>query len=80
MSHYTLYIYSCVRHKIKLRTKNLDAIVLNSLKVEGAGFGKTTNKVDFITVDHVRKSSPLKEKRDVAKDIWIEILKINNEN
>lgn len=64
----------------KLRTKNLDAIVLNSLKVEGAGFGKTTNKVDFITVDHVRKSIPLKEKRDVAKDIWIEILKINNEN
>lgn len=64
----------------KLRTKNLDAIVLNSLKVEGAGFGNTTNKVDFITVDHVRKSIPLKEKRDVAKDIWIEILKINNEN
>ena len=64
----------------KLRTKNLDAIVLNSLKVEGAGFGNTTNKVDFITVDNVRKSIPLKEKRDVAKDIWIEILKINNEN
>jgi phosphopantothenoylcysteine synthetase/decarboxylase len=48
--------------------------------VEGAGFGNTTNKVDFITVDNVYKSIPLKEKREVAKDIWVEILKINNEN
>ena len=59
--------------------KNLDAIVLNSLKVEGAGFGNTTNKVEFVTANAVKKSIPLKDKRDVAKDIWTEILKIKNE-
>ena len=63
----------------KLVKKNLDAIVLNSLKVEGAGFGNTTNKVEFVTANAVEKSIPLKDKRDVAKDIWTEILKIKNE-
>jgi len=63
----------------KLVKKNLDAIVLNSLKVEGAGFGNTTNKVEFVTANAVKKSIPLKDKRDVAKDIWSEILKIKNE-
>jgi len=63
----------------KLVKKNLDAIVLNSLKVEGAGFGNTTNKVEFVTANAVIKSIPLKDKRDVAKDIWTEILKIKNE-
>jgi phosphopantothenoylcysteine decarboxylase/phosphopantothenate--cysteine ligase len=63
----------------KLVKKNLDAIVLNSLKVEGAGFGNTTNKVEFVTANGVKKSIPLKDKRDVAKDIWTEILKIKNE-
>lgn len=63
----------------KLVKKNLDAIVLNSLKVEGAGFGNTTNKVEFVTANAVKKSIPLKDKRDVAKDIWTEILKIKNE-
>lgn len=63
----------------KLVKKNLDAIVLNSLKVEGAGFGNTTNKVEFVTANAIKKSIPLKDKRDVAKDIWTEILKIKNE-
>jgi phosphopantothenoylcysteine decarboxylase/phosphopantothenate--cysteine ligase len=63
----------------KLVKKNLDAIVLNSLKVEGAGFGNTANKVEFVTANAVKKSIPLKDKRDVAKDIWTEILKIKNE-
>ena len=32
----------------KIENKNLDLIVLNSLKDEGAGFGHSTNKVSFI--------------------------------
>ena len=34
--------------KKKLKKKNLDAIVLNSLNDAGAGFGKSTNKITFI--------------------------------
>jgi phosphopantothenoylcysteine decarboxylase/phosphopantothenate--cysteine ligase len=37
--------------KAKIRKKNLDLIVLNSLNDEGAGFGKPTNKVTFIDRD-----------------------------
>ena len=33
----------------KMKNKNLDAIVLNSLKDKGAGFGYNTNKVTIIT-------------------------------
>ena len=35
--------------KGKLKSKNLDLIVLNSLQDKGAGFGGSTNKVTFIT-------------------------------
>ena len=34
--------------KSKIQKKNLDLIVLNSLQDEGAGFGKSTNKITFI--------------------------------
>lgn len=52
----------------KLERKNLDFIVLNSLRDEGAGFGYDTNKVTLID----RKQSqplPLQSKKDVAKAI-----------
>ena len=52
----------------KLQRKNLDFIVLNSLRDEGAGFGYDTNKVTLID----RKESqelPLQSKKDVAKAI-----------
>ncbi|WP_420896098.1 bifunctional phosphopantothenoylcysteine decarboxylase/phosphopantothenate--cysteine ligase CoaBC [Capnocytophaga canis] len=58
--------------KSKLKRKNLDAIVLNSLKDKGAGFGTETNKVAFITHD-AEVSFPLKDKNEVAKDILREI-------
>ncbi len=60
--------------KDKLRRKNLDAIVLNSLRDEGAGFSKTTNKISFI--DKNLKITPfeLKSKAEVACDIWNEII------
>lgn len=52
----------------KLERKNLDFIVLNSLRDEGAGFGYDTNKVTLI--DHNGSDElPLQSKKDVAKAI-----------
>lgn len=51
----------------KLQRKNLDYIVLNSLRDKGAGFGVDTNKVTILSRDGNRKDSPLMSKRDVAK-------------
>lgn len=55
--------------KIKIEKKNLDLIVLNSLNDKGAGFGKPTNKVTFITKDFKIVENPLKSKELVAEDI-----------
>ncbi len=60
--------------KIKIKKKNLDAIVLNSLKDEGAGFGVETNKITFIDKNFSQKPFELKTKAEVALDIWTEIL------
>ena len=54
--------------KSKLEKKNLDMIVLNSLKDEGAGFQKDTNKIKILTKTEQKEFS-LKSKEDVAKDI-----------
>ena len=54
--------------KGKLQRKNLDMIVLNSLKDKGAGFQQDTNKIKIIT-DTEQKEFSLKSKREVAKDI-----------
>ncbi len=54
--------------KGKLQKKNLDMIVLNSLRDEGAGFKGTTNKIKIITETTVTEF-PLKSKNEVAKDI-----------
>ena len=61
--------------KGKLRNKNLDLIVLNSLQDKGAGFGVSTNKVTFITSDEDIIEHPLKSKAEVANDLMIQILK-----
>lgn len=53
----------------KLRRKNLDMIVLNSLRDKGAGFGTDTNKVSIIRRDGSREDFGLKPKREVAADI-----------
>lgn len=58
----------------KLKSKNLDAIVLNSLKDEGAGFGKGTNKITFIDKNLDIKAFALKTKAEVASDILEEII------
>lgn len=59
--------------KDKLRRKNLDAIVLNSLNDSGAGFGQGTNKITFIDKNSVIKTFELKTKAAVAADILSEI-------
>ena len=59
----------------KLEKKNLNGIVLNSLRDAGAGFGTDTNKVTFITKE-TQISFPLKTKEEVAKDILAQIFGI----
>lgn len=58
----------------KLKKKNLDAIVLNSLNDTGAGFGKNTNKIAFIDKNLQIKTFALKTKAEVASDILEEVI------
>ena len=53
----------------KLQRKNLDFIVLNSLRTPGAGFAYDTNQVTVLFADGSRKDFDLKSKREVASDI-----------
>lgn len=53
----------------KLKSKNLDMIVLNSLRDAGAGFSTDTNKITVYTADGRTVPFPLKDKREVADDI-----------
>lgn len=61
--------------KNKLKNKNLDAIVLNSLQDPDAGFGHDTNKITYIDKDGNSTPFDLKSKDAVAKDIFSQILK-----
>jgi len=61
--------------KQKIRKKNLDLIVLNSLNDKGAGFGKPTNKVTFIDSNFTIEPLELKTKEEVAHDIINKIKK-----
>lgn len=60
----------------KLERKNLDLIVLNSLRDSGAGFGTDTNKVSIITRSGNRTDFPLKSKAEVADDILNAIMSV----
>ena len=60
--------------KGKLKRKNLDAIILNSLQDKGAGFAKDTNKITIIDKEFNEKAFKLKSKVAVAKDIMNEIV------
>ena len=57
----------------KLTKKNMDMIVANNLKTQGAGFGTDTNVVTIITEDE-EKSLPIMSKKEVAHSILSEIL------
>jgi phosphopantothenoylcysteine decarboxylase/phosphopantothenate--cysteine ligase len=60
----------------KLKKKNLDLIVLNSLQDKGAGFKKDTNKITIFNRAEEKTTYELKSKAEVAKDICTEILKL----
>ena len=62
----------------KLKSKNFDFIVLNSLNHSGAGFGHDTNKVEIIGKNGAREF-PLKTKKEVARDIVRTILSQQHE-
>ena len=58
----------------KLKRKNLDLIVLNNPKEEGAGFGKGTNRVDIISASGEIEALPIMSKREVAQRILDRVL------
>ena len=60
----------------KLKAKNLDLIILNSLNDDGAGFGGSTNKISIIDKDLNQTNYPLKSKSEVASDIINELINL----
>jgi len=60
--------------KLKLKIKNLDGIVLNSLNDNGSGFSSSTNKITFIHNDNTIKTFPLQSKTECAQHIFEQIL------
>jgi phosphopantothenoylcysteine decarboxylase/phosphopantothenate--cysteine ligase len=63
----------------KLKSKNLDFIVLNSLKDKGAGFDVETNKITIIDKNNKIEKFVLKSKQQVAEDILTKLTRIFNE-
>ncbi len=72
----------------KLRKKNFDLVVLNSMNDSGATFGFDTNKITVVRSDFSTTSYSLKNKKEVAEDIihemttamiWKEIRAIDTE-
>ncbi|MBK8846597.1 MAG: bifunctional phosphopantothenoylcysteine decarboxylase/phosphopantothenate--cysteine ligase CoaBC [Bacteroidetes bacterium] len=53
----------------KLKRKNLDLIILNSMRDAGAGFGTDTNKITVLDKNEKVTHFELKTKKDVANDI-----------
>lgn len=61
--------------KNKLTQKNLDGIVLNSLRDPESGFTVSTNKITYIDANSTVREFPLQSKLDCAKTIFGQILK-----
>lgn len=61
--------------KSKIIKKNADAIILNSMKDKGAGFGHDTNKISIIDNNFSIESFKLKSKQEIAFDIVNYIVK-----
>lgn len=64
--------------KEKLKSKNLDFIVLNSMNDPGAGFSSDMNKITIIDKKNKTTSFPLKNKQEVAEDIVAKIVELSN--
>jgi len=60
----------------KLASKKMDLIVLNSMEDKEAGFKKDTNKITILDKSKRKYDFPVKNKREVAKDIIDTILKL----
>ena len=63
----------------KLKKKNLDMIVLNSLRDEGAGFGHDTNRITIIDSNNNIDKFELKTKGEVASDILQKIISLGTD-
>ncbi len=57
----------------KLEKKNFDYIILNSLRVAGAGFATDTNEVTLLGKNGYKQEFPLQSKQDLAEKLrdWI---------
>jgi phosphopantothenoylcysteine decarboxylase / phosphopantothenate---cysteine ligase len=62
-----------VNAQSKLKSKNFDLIVLNSLNDAGAGFGHDTNKITLLSATSTQEFN-LKSKKEVAADIVTAII------
>ncbi len=62
--------------KEKVKRKNADFIVLNSLNAQNKGFGADSNKVVFVDNNSSLESFESKSKKEVASDIVHKIAKI----
>lgn len=60
----------------KLRKKNFDMVILNSMNDENATFGYDTNKITIVKKDLSKKEFSLKQKTEVARDIVKEIISL----
>jgi len=64
--------------KAKLIKKNADIIVLNSLRVDGAGFGVDTNSVIIFSKNGKEQTIELKSKKEIADEIISFVIKERN--
>ena len=60
----------------KLKKKNLDLVILNSLQDAGAGFGTDTNRVTMIDRSGNLEKFELKPKNQVASDLVRRVIKM----
>ena len=65
--------------KAKLEKKNLDFIVLNSLKDKNACFGYDTNKVTMIDSNGQAITTDLKSKAEIAEEIVSKLISVMQE-
>jgi phosphopantothenoylcysteine decarboxylase/phosphopantothenate--cysteine ligase len=61
----------------KLRKKNIDMIVMNSLRDKGAAFGYDTNKITIFEKGGQEFSFDTKSKKEVAKDIVDTLIRLH---
>jgi phosphopantothenoylcysteine decarboxylase/phosphopantothenate--cysteine ligase len=70
LAGFALETHDGIRNALaKLKRKNFDFIVLNTLQDKGAGFADDTNKITILDRRERIKEFPLKSKQEVAEDI-----------